>query len=163
METSRATVNTYDYSRNNSPRRRAKIAFDKILGFSIVAIILVAGFYIMYKYNNDAKLNEIDKMIAHSIKNMQEVVTDPDFNSTYQLVVFPDSSGIVSQNGKIINPLNLDLNEFEDGFIMMYSETDYYYELQYEGYCITKDIDSEVYKVNIFTKCTSEKMTNVKK
>ena len=46
---------------------------------------------------------------------------------------------------------------------MMYSEREYYYELRYEGYCITKELKDEVYKVNIFKKCTKEKVANVKK
>lgn len=163
METSRATINTYDYSKNNSYKRRMKITLDKVIGFIAVTLILVVGFFIAIRYNDEAKLIEIDKMLAQSINNMQKVVSDPEFTDTYKLVTFPDDTGIVSENGQIKSEFDTKLPEFEDGYIMMYSEREYYYELQYEGYCITKELKDEVYKVNIFKKCSKEQVANVKK
>ena len=70
METGRATINTYDYSRNNSYKRRIKITLDKVIGFIAVMLILIVGFFIAIKYNDEAKLLEIDKMLAQSINNI---------------------------------------------------------------------------------------------
>ena len=140
METSKATINTYDYGKSNSHKRRMKITFDKVIGFIAIMLILIVGFFIAIKYNDEAKLIEIDKMLAQSINNMQKVVSDPKFTDTYKLVTFPDDSGIVSENGQIISDFDIKLPEFEDGYIMMYSEREYYYELQYEGNFVSNSL-----------------------
>lgn len=163
MRTHEATVHVYDYGKKKQKHHKAKIKISNILKIIIPILILVVAAFCIYKYSNKNKIQEIDKKIAMSIELMQNIIKEENFAGDYLLVTFPDDSKVVSEKGYIINNIGASYEEFEAGYIMLYRNGNYKFELQDSGYCATKDVYDKTYQLLIFKKCSSKEVDYLKK
>lgn len=162
MENSKATINVYDYGRNYSLKKKFSLFITKIVEMIfLIGIVSVVG-YSIYKYFNDDALEEIDKMATYSVQNIYNYIINNNIQDEYKIVYFPDEENIVGSNGLVNNNLGIEINQFESGYIIMYKDGKYSYELNYNGYCVSKDIEDAKYKINIFRKCDTHKMDYLK-
>jgi hypothetical protein len=166
METSKATVHVYDYGKKhgkNKKKHKKEHLIPKVFLVCILVILLIVVPYSVYKYANRDKITEIDNKIGISIGTMQKVVSDRDFKKDYLIVTFPDTSGIVSDRGIIKNDAGALYKEFESGYIIMYKDGKYNFELETDGYCAMRDINDKQYQLLIFKKCTSNEVDYISK
>jgi len=163
MKTHETTIHVYDYGKKKNKQHKIKFKILNILKIVIPLLILVLAAFCIYKYSNKNKIEEIDKKIAMSIELMQGAMKEENFTGDYQLVIFPDNSNIVSDKGYIINNIGASYKEFEAGYIMLYKDGTYKFELQDSGYCATKDIYDKTYQLLIFKKCSSKEVDYLKK
>ena len=163
MKTHKATIHVYDYGKKKSNHHKAKLKISNILKIVLPLLVLFFAAFCIYKYSNKDKIKEIDKKITMSIELMQNAVKEETFTDDYLLVVFPDDSNVISNKGYIINNIGASYKEFEAGYIMMYKDGTYKFELQDNGYCATKDTYDEAYQLLIFKKCSSEEVDYLKK
>lgn len=165
MESSKATVNVYDYSQKNKKKGPISIIGKiilKLIQFVITICVLgLAGYSVYMFFFNQEALTEIDHMAKYSVQNIYNYIGTNGVDN-YKVIYFPDNENIVGYNGKINNDLGLDLNQFEAGYIIMYSNGSYAYELSYNKYCIVKGVNDNKYSVHIFKKCETDKMDDLK-
>lgn len=163
MKTHETTIHVYDYGKKNGKHHIIKLKISNILKIFIPLLILVLAAFCIYKYSNKDMIQEIDKKIVMSIELMQSTIKDKDFTGDYLLVIFPDDSKVVSNNGYIINNIGASYKEFDAGYIMLYKDGTYKFELQDNGYCATKDIYDKTYQLLIFKTCSSKEVDYLKK
>lgn len=157
MHTSKATIHAYDYQKKHKKRTfgaKEKKDYTKLKIF-ITLIILLPIIFCIYKYNDSDKIKEIEKRIAISTDRAKAIIADGSFKNDYLLITFPDTSGKMSKNGYLINEVGGKFKEFTSGYILMYRDGSYEYQLESEGYCLKKDLNDDQYKLSIFTKCSS--------
>ncbi len=163
MKTHETTIHVYDYGKKKRKHHNAKLKISNILKIVLPLLVLIFAAFCIYKYSNKDKIKEIDKKIAMSIELMQNVVKDKSFDGDYLLVTFPDNSKVVSNDGYIINNIGSSYKEFDAGYIILYKDGTYKFELQDTGYCATKDIYDKKYQLLIFKKCSSKEVDYLKK
>ncbi len=163
MKTNETTIHVYDYGKKRREHHKMKLKISKTLKIVLPLLILIFAGFCLYKYSNKDKITEIDKKIAMSIELMQSTIKEKNFKGDYLLVIFPDDSKVVSNKGYIINNIGASYKEFQAGYIMMYKDGTYKFELQDDGYCATKDIYDETYQLLIFKKCSSKEVDYLKK
>jgi hypothetical protein len=163
MKTHESTIHVYDYGKKKQKHHKTKTKISNILKIVIPLLILVIAAFCIYKYSNKNKIEEIDKKIAMSIELMQNIIKEENFTGDYLLVTFPDDTKVVSNKGYIINNIGASYKEFEAGYIMLYKNCNYKFELQDSGYCATKDVYDKTYQLLIFKKCSSKEVDYLKK
>ncbi len=155
METTKATVNVYDYGKPNSFSRKVRIFFTKLVEDIILLGVLAVIIYCAYKFLDKDSIGELDNMSNYSVKNLHTYFEENVHEDRYVLT-YPDVNNIVSINGKIKNDDGLDLNNFDEGYILMYEDGTYAFKLKYNGYCLSKGIDDKSYKVTILLPCKTK-------
>lgn len=163
METSKVTVHTYDYGHKNTSKKRRKTKASRNVKIFLAIIISCILIYSIYKYTRYDIIKEIDKKISMSLDLMKTEIKKENFDEDYLLVTFPDKDNIVSKNKYIISDIGNKYKEFESGYILMYKNGSYRFELQVDGYCATKDINNDKYQLLIFKRCSSKNINYLKK
>lgn len=163
METSKATINIYDYGKHKNKKHKKKVKRIRTVVIPILSILLLVILFSVIKYSNKDKIKEIDKKISASLEIMRSTVKNKDFDEDFLLIVFPDNSKIISNNGYIINDIGASYKEFQAGYIIMYKNGTYEFELQDDGYCAVKNTNDDKYQLLIFKKCSSKQYDYLKK
>ncbi len=120
---------------------------------AIVLVILICLFVFLFKkYTNKDALNSIENKVNMTINLAREIVNDESYTEDYLLINFPDTKEIITNDGNM-SFNNKELEEFSNGYILVYKDGSTTFKLSDGEYCASKSYDDAAYKLFIFGEC----------
>lgn len=120
---------------------------------TIVLVILICLFVFLFKrYTNKKALDTLENKVDMTINLAREVVNDESYTDDYILINFPDTKEIITKDGNM-SFNNKQLDEFSNGYIIIYKNGDMSFKLSDGEYCASKSYKDASYKLFIFGDC----------
>lgn len=120
----------------------------------IVLVILICLFTFLFKkYTNKEALATLESRVNMTINLAREVVNDESYTEDYLLINFPDTKEIITKDGNM-SFNNKELEEFSNGYIIVYKDSSIAFKLSDGEYCASKSYEDASYKLFIFGNCS---------
>jgi len=120
---------------------------------TITLVILVCLFVFLFRrYTNKKALGALEDRVNMTINLAREVVNDESYTEDYLLVNFPDTKEIITKDGNM-SFNNKELEEFSNGYIILYKDGSISFKLSDGEYCASKSYKDASYKLFIFGNC----------
>lgn len=127
------------------------VLFNVILVISLV--ILICLFVFLFKrYRDRDAMDLFESKINMTINLAREAVSDEKYEDDYLLVKFPDKNDVITKDG-IMSFNGKELDEFPNGYIIVYKDDSIAFKLSDGTYCASKSYDDESYNLFIFGNC----------
>ncbi len=132
-------------------KKKKPVLYNVIL--MIVLVVLVCLFVFLFKkYTNRDALDLLEDRVNMTINLAREVVNDESYTEDYLLINFPDTKEVITKDG-LMTFNNNELEEFLNGYIIVYKNSSIAFKLSDGEYCATKSYDDASYKLFIFGEC----------
>lgn len=120
---------------------------------TVVLVILICLFVFLFrKYTNKKALEVLENRVNMTINLAREVVNDESYTEDYLLINFPDTKEKITKDGNM-SFNNKELEEFSNGYIIVYKDSSIAFKLSDGEYCASKSYDDASYKLFIFGNC----------